>query len=261
MWLQGQVPYPTISPTKKIIVLDLKIMVLYKVKHWDSKFIYRFWRSFQGPGTLRSPILMLRVARPAQAQLNLMLEAREAMVFHWQLFRAGTVFFIILPTPSKCIFHHLPICFDALIELQGHALACPNPCHRSAKEKDGMHLSLTFCLVMFGHILKNDIRKTIALTATKEVFSSLTNVDGSGDYGEGWGLCLRYSSALRKDSRAERFREFPWPWWMSWMSWMCYHLNLLWSAHFVSQPAILEVTSHDVRWLYIARINVNQYDV
>ena len=99
--LQGQVPYPTISPTKKIMVLDLKIMVLYKVKHWDSKFIYRFWRSFQGPGTLRSPILMLRVARPAQAQLNLMLEAREAMVFHWQLFRAGTVFFIMLPNPKQ----------------------------------------------------------------------------------------------------------------------------------------------------------------
>lgn len=189
--LQGQVPYPTISPTKKIIVLDLKIMVLYKVKHWDSKFIYRFWRSFQGPGTLRSPILMLRVARPAQAQLNLMLEAREAMVFHWQLFRAGTVFFTMLPTPSKYIFHHLPICFDALIELQGHALACPNPCHRSAKEKN-WHASVSHLL--FGHVwsyFEKWHQENYCFDGNQGGVFKSDKCWSSGDYGEGWGVCLR----------------------------------------------------------------------
>ena len=101
--------------------------------------------------------------------------------------------------------------FNALIELQVHALACPNPCHRSAKEKDGMHLSLTFCLVMFGHILKNDISKTIALTATKEVFSSLTNVDPQATTEKDEVCALGSHLPLRKDSRAERLRgEFPW---------------------------------------------------
>lgn len=67
-----------------------------------------------------------------------------------------------------------------------------------------MRLSLTFCLVMFGHILKNDISKTIALTATKEVFSSLTNVDPQATTEKDEVCALGSHLPLRKDSRAER---------------------------------------------------------
>ena len=106
--LQGQAPYPTTSPTKKIMVLDLKIMVLYKVKNWDSKFIYRFWRSFQGPGALSSPILMLRVARLRRHNSIWCLKLVRRWCFTDNFFVQERYFSQCSQTPSKCIFHHLP---------------------------------------------------------------------------------------------------------------------------------------------------------